>query len=89
MAIRPKNKIGFIKCDCCGKENAVKEDAATGTISFGCGDCDSPLYAKKGTDWFNHIMAKVRKITMPIPDDLKNKENPTPAPAKKPASIFG
>lgn len=88
-----KTEIGEMDCICCGKRIPVKQ-AENGTLSFPCGWCEFPGYAKGGTKAQKLMLAKVTLNTpTETPPAAKKQPSPIPAipaaPIKPKSTIFG
>lgn len=83
----PARKVGTIGCLACGNLIPVKQ-AEGGSLSVCCSWCDLSAYAKKGTEAFRLIEAKMTPETppaapaKPAPEPEKKEAPPAPPPQK-------
>ena len=89
MSKAEKVKIGHVMCltPGCNTKVPVRQNTATGALSFPCIECGAPSYAKKdGSEHYANVMARM----IPLDTSQDVPKDPTNPPAKPPQrTIFG
>jgi hypothetical protein len=82
-----KTKYGYMKCPDCPERVVVKVND-NGTLSYGCDECESTAYARKGTPVYAAWDARITDKPAAPPREQKTPP-PEGKPARKPSPLDG